>query len=110
MSADGPLLHSVEHDVATILAETEAPLEVYAAMLETIGRSLGWELGAVWEVAPDDEMLHRVRSWHAGEGAPEFESLSERIAMKPGEGLPGRVFVAGEPVWIADAPTDGNFP
>ena len=110
MTADGPSLQRVEHDVATILAETEAPLEVYAATLEAIGRSLGWELGAVWELAADDERLHRVRSWHAGEGAPEFESLSERIALAPGEGLPGRVLVSGEPVWVVDPPSDANFP
>jgi PAS domain S-box-containing protein len=110
MTVDGPSLQRVEHDVATILAETEAPLEVYAAMLETIGRSLGWEVGAVWELAADDERLHRVRSWHAGEGAPEFESLSERIALAPGEGLPGRVLVSGEPTWIVDPPSDANFP
>src|SRR5229473_1484783 len=29
---------------------------------------------------------------------------------QPGEGLPGRVLVAGEPTWLVDAPTDGNFP
>src|SRR5262245_2297943 len=107
---DAHRLQRVEHDVATILAETEAPLEVYAAMLETIGRSLGWELGAVWELEPDDERLHRVRSWHEGEGAPEFESLSDRIALRPGEGLPGRVLASGEPYWIVDAPSDPNFP
>ena len=43
-------------------------------------------------------------------GAPEFEALSERITLAPGEGLPGRVLACGEPVWIVDAPEDGNFP
>ena len=28
------------------------PVEVYEAVLEAIGSSLGWELGAVWEVDP----------------------------------------------------------
>jgi PAS domain S-box-containing protein len=83
---------------------------VYAAVLEAIGGSLGWAFGAVWEVAPDDERLRCVRSWHAGEGAPAFEALSERIALDPGEGLPGRVLVSGEPAWIVDAPEDPNFP
>ena len=54
MIADAPSLQRVEHEVARILAETERPVEVYAATLDVIGRSLGWGLGAVWEVGPDD--------------------------------------------------------
>ena len=79
-------------------------------MLEAIGGSLGWELGAVWEVGPDDDRLRRVCTWHAGDGAPEFEALSERIVLAPGEGLPGQVLQSGEPTWITDAPEDANFP
>jgi PAS domain S-box-containing protein len=108
--ADARDLQRVEHAVARILAETDRPVEVYAAALEVIGISLGWELGAVWEVGPADDRLRCLRIWHAGDGAPEFEALSDRIALAPGEGLPGRVFVSGEPVWIVDAPEDGNFP
>src|SRR5215475_5236181 len=108
--ADARDLQEVEHDVARILAETDRPVEAYAAVLEAIGSSLGWELGAVWESGPGDQRLRCVRTWHAGEGFPEFEALSERIALAPGEGLPGRVVEGGEPVWIVDAPVDGNFP
>jgi PAS domain S-box-containing protein len=110
MVADPHDLQRVEHQVARILAETERPVEVYAATLEAIGRSLGWQLGAVWEVAPDEERLRCVRTWHEGGSATEFEELSERIRLEPGEGLPGRVLVLGEPAWIVDTPTDANFP
>src|SRR5215208_6339808 len=102
-------LQRVEHAVARILAETDTPVEVYAAVLEAIGGALGWELGAVWEVGPDGR-LRCVRTWHAGDGAPEFEALSERIVLERGEGLPGRVFASGEPMWIVDSPEDANFP
>src|SRR5206468_840056 len=103
-------LRLVEYDVARILAETERPVEVYQRTLEAIGLSLGWELGAVWETVPTDQRLRCVCTWHAGAGAPEFEALSERLVLDPGEGLPGRVLLTGEPSWIVDAPTDGNFP
>src|SRR5215203_1385406 len=108
--ADTLDLQRVEHAVARILAETDRPVEAYALALAAIGSSLGWELGAVWEVGPDDERLRCRRIWHAGEGAPEFEALSERIELAPGDGLPGRVLVSGEPIWIVDAPEVGNFP
>jgi PAS domain S-box-containing protein len=108
--ADSRNLQRVEHAVARILAETDRPVEVYAAVLEAIGDSLGWELGAVWEVNGDAQRLRCVCTWHAGEGAPEFEALSERIALGPGEGLPGRVLVSGDAAWIVDTPGDANFP
>jgi PAS domain S-box-containing protein len=107
---DAQSLQRVEHDVAQILADTEAPVEVYARTLEAIGRSLGWELGAVWEVGPDDWRLRCVCTWHAGDGAPEFEALSERLTLGPGEGLPGRLLVSGRPNWIVETPNDRNFP
>ncbi|MGH3478974.1 MAG: PAS domain S-box protein [Nocardioidaceae bacterium] len=100
----------MEHAVARILAENDQPVEVYPKVLQVIGTSLGWELAAVWETGPDDELLRCLRTWHAGAGAPEFEAISGRIALAPGEGLPGRVLVSGEPVWMVDAPAAGNFP
>ena len=103
-------LQRVEHSVARILAERDQPVEVYEAVLEVVGSSLGWELGAVWESGRGDRRLRCIRTWHAGEGAPEFQALNERITLLPGEGLPGRVFESGEPVWMIDAPEDANFP
>jgi PAS domain S-box-containing protein len=107
---DAGNIQQVEHAVARILAETDRPVEVYAAVLRTIGGSLGWELGAVWEAGAADGLLRCVRTWHSGSGAPEFEALSERITLAAGEGLPGQVVSSGEPVWIVDAPEDANFP
>jgi hypothetical protein len=93
-----------------ILTETERPVEVYAAALDTIGRSIGWELGAVWEVGPEDRRLRCACTWDPGKAAPEFEALSERLTLESGEGLPGRVLAEEQPAWIVDPPADANFP
>jgi PAS domain S-box-containing protein len=103
-------LGRVEHAVARIVAETDHPVEVYDAALKTIGEALAWRLGAVWEVDPLAGSLRCVRTWHAGERAPEFEALSEALTLAPGVGLPGRVLASGQPAWIVDAPEDANFP
>src|SRR5262245_8473096 len=110
MIADRLDLERVEHAVARILAETAGSVEVYASLLAAIGISLGWDLGSVWEVDPDDGKLRCVQTWHTGDGAREFEALSERLVLAPGEGLPGRVVEWGRPTWITDAPEDANFP
>jgi PAS domain S-box-containing protein len=110
MIADRLDLQRVEHAVARILAEQEHPLDAYRAVLQVIGFSLGWELGSVWEVDAADGRLRCVRTWHSGAGAREFEAMSERLVLSPGEGLPGRVLSSGEPAWITGVPDDANFP
>jgi PAS domain S-box-containing protein len=109
-SADVRDLRRVEHAVARILAETERPVEVYDAALEAIGRPLGWQLGAVWQLDGADGRLHCACTWHAGGRTAEFEELSAALALAPGEGLPGRVLSSGKPAWLTDAPIDANFP
>src|SRR5215210_1497986 len=86
--ADARDLRRVEHAVARILAETERPVEVYARTLEAIGRSMGWRLGAVWELDPEAGGLRCVCTWRAGERTDEFQELSESITLRTGEGLP----------------------
>jgi PAS domain S-box-containing protein len=105
-------LPRTEHAVARSLAETADPRDAYARVLAAIGESLGWRLGAVWEPAPDrPEALHCAETWHAaGIDAADFETVSRRTSFAPGEGLPGRVWQAGEPAWIADVTADDNFP
>ena len=78
--------------------------------MEAIGRPLGWRLGAAWELDLHKGHLRCVRTWHAGERDEEFETLSRQLTLEPGEGLPGRVLMSGEPVWMVDAPNDVNFP
>jgi PAS domain S-box-containing protein len=104
-------LQPVEHGVAQILAQMDSPVEVYAAVLRSIGDSLGWEVGAVWEVgAQDADVLHCVRTWHADGRVKAFEAVSEGLTLARGEGLPGRVLASGAPVWIGVVANDPNFP
>jgi PAS domain S-box-containing protein len=108
--ADAGNIQRVEYAVARILAERDRPVEVYEEVLQVIGSWLGWELGAVWETPRGEQVLRCVRTWHAGGGFPEFEALSERITLSPGEGLPGMVVESGRPAWIVDASESPNFP
>ena len=81
MIADRLDLERVEYAVARILADTDAPVEVYDRVLEVIGTALGWELGSVWEVDPEDGRLRCVKAWHTGEGATETQ-LRETVAVQ----------------------------
>jgi PAS domain S-box-containing protein len=103
-------LRRVEHAVARILAETDRPVEVYGATLEAIGRALRWPVGAVWELDAGDGRLRCMRRWDAAGRADEFQMITDRLALAPGEGLPGRVLSTGTPAWVMDAPEEINFP
>jgi len=101
----------VEHAVAHTLATTSGSDRVYGAVLATIGRWLGWELGAAWEIAlPGRGYLRCVEFWCApGTDASGFEELSRRTVLGRGAGLPGRVWASGDPCWIPDVTVDPNF-
>src|SRR5947208_7863289 len=111
-SAAVPAPVRVEHAVAYSLATTGRAEDVYPAILAAIGGALGWDLGAVWEIAqPAGEELCCVEVWRApGVAAGAFVALSRETRLAPGVGLPGRVWASEDPCWILDVTDDPNFP
>ena len=93
-----------------MLADAPTLAEATPRLLEAIGPSLGWELGALWAVDARDGLLRCQATWRASPGDDEFEQLSLQQAFVPGEGLPGRVWSRGRPEWIADVLSERNFP
>src|SRR5262245_2023710 len=103
-------LARVELAVARALAEAADAAETYDRVLAEIGTALGWQFGAVWEVSSDDD-LRCVALWQASQSdTGEFRSITERLTLGRGDGLPGRVWAAGEAAWIVDVVADANFP
>jgi PAS domain S-box-containing protein len=110
MTVEDPLLLRVEIALARILAVPLSPDETYDAALAMIGEALGCHSGSVWEVDALAERLRCVRTWQISRSGADFEAVSAGLTLARGEGLPGRVWEAGEPAWIVDAPADRNFP
>jgi PAS domain S-box-containing protein len=102
----------LEHAVSLILAETPAASQAYPKLLETIGTSLGWDFGAVWEetLEPDTFVRCAETWWADGTRLAEFARTSLGTLLPPGRGLPGRVWSSAAPAWIADVQSDPNFP
>ena len=94
----------------TNLLSQERPLNVTAArIMQTICESLGWDIGALWEV--DEGMIHCVEEWHA----PQVDTaaaalLCQNQRFEKGVGIPGRVWELGDAIWFRDLNDAISFP
>lgn len=98
---------AVQYGVTRVLAESTTLSEVSPRLLCAIGEGVGWELGELWFVDPETKLLRRGGVWHApGTEASDFEVTRREMAFAPRQGLLGRVWAEGQPVWMADV-TEG---
>jgi PAS domain S-box-containing protein len=99
-----------QYKVAKILAESRS-LDASATMLlEAICESLGWDLGQFWIIDGESDVLRWLASWRVPAAAPDLEDASRGRTFARGVGLPGRIWEAGESIWIGDLAIDTNFP
>jgi PAS domain S-box-containing protein len=102
---------SIQYAVSRELLASSNLATTAARILETIGRRLGMETGALWQVDDAAEVLRCIQSWRAASlAASAFESASLRSTFARGVGLPGVVWKRGEPLWVADVSQNHNFP
>jgi len=100
-------------DIARMAAEAasfEAALEqVLAAICEVSG----WSVAHAF-VVPDADPPRLVSTaiWYEDEPgvAEPLRKATEQVEFAPNVGLPGTILATGEPMWVADADADGNFP
>ena len=106
-----------DYAVGRIMAQSATLEEAAPQILEAICECLEWDVGALWVVgavgvvdAPGSE-LRCLEVWHRPElDVREFVAVTLESRFTPGIGLPGRVWEAGGPAWIADVVRDPNFP
>src|ERR1041384_3396213 len=99
-----------QYKVAKVLAESRS-LDASATMLlQAICESLGWDLGQFWILDRESDVLRWLASWRVPAAGSDFEDARRGRTFARGNGLPGRIWEAGEPIWIADLATDTNFP
>jgi PAS domain S-box-containing protein len=102
---------AAQHSVTRILAESATLIDAAPEILRTICQGMTWDMGLLWCVDPDAGLLRFVESWHVPTIAPaEFEAVSRGRTFPTGVGLPGRIWAAAAPVWIADIASDPSFP
>ncbi len=89
--------------VSQIVGENSSSDVAATRILEALCVSQGWDLALKWEVNSEDNLLEFSTAWGAPDGSTEAmiqESMGVTLAR--GVGLPGRVWLEGRPIWIAD--------
>src|SRR4051794_1636079 len=113
MASPVPIAEQAEHAVAAGLVGGAEPATVYGRLLPALGRELGWDVALAWEVheETDGPHLRCAADWAAAPAAAEpFVALSRALRLERGQGLPGRVWEGGEPVWLEDFGADRTLP
>jgi PAS domain S-box-containing protein len=99
---------SAEQAVTGILTECKSLDEAGPRVLRMIAECLRWEVAVLWTIDRSANVLRRMHHWHATWADPVFvEALSQRTVLVPGEGVAGRTWTTGEPVWKRGILIDG---
>jgi PAS domain S-box-containing protein len=97
--------------VASALAGASTVEDASRSVLQALGETVGWPLGALWLADEDGRALRCAALWHEPSfAAPQFERQSHALALERGVGLPGRVWETGEPLWLEDFAADAALP
>jgi signal transduction histidine kinase len=99
------------HALTLALNRSENLPSALAIVLREVCRATGWVLGDTWLPSPDGTVLQMGPVWHvASEPLKAFAQGSRKYEFRPGQGLPGRVWASGRPLWVTDVRADPNFP
>jgi signal transduction histidine kinase len=101
---------AAEYAVTRIMAESATIKDAAHGVLRAIGESLDWEVGMFWVLDDQNQVLRFVDLWHAPSlEAKEFIQDSKDRTFRRGDGLVGRVWDTGKPIWIPDVCADPRF-
>nr|WP_145545443.1 EAL domain-containing protein [Variovorax boronicumulans] len=89
----------LEHNVARALATADTLETGLSTVLQAICEALHRKQGRFWQVDEEAALLRLAVQW----SAPGLDAEpSHGEVLRPGEGLAGRVWRTGEPMWVAD--------
>lgn len=101
---------SVQSGVASVLAESANLVEAAPRILRSTCESLGWQVGALWQVDEPRLAMRCADIFHVSSAPiPRFEAASREYAFERGVGLPGRIWATGVAEWIPDVAQQDDF-
>ena len=100
--------------IATAANESESVSDALQFALARVCEFNGWPMGHAWlpEQSETGPCLRPGTFWcqPGHEVIADFAPLTRDMEFPAGVGLPGRILATGQPSWITDLASDGNFP
>ncbi len=101
---------SVHYEIARAFAGADTLEDVAQPVLRALTEVFGWEAAALWLPTNDGSALACVAIHTPGEGLSSWRAQTVNRHFSTEEGLPGRVWSRGEPIWVRDTDDEENFP
>ncbi len=99
-----------QYIVAQILFEESDFRVALPQILQTVCENLQWDLSEFWGMDKSTHQLRCVDTWHNSQFMkPEFIQESRSLTFTRKTGLQGRVWEAGQPIWVTDVSHDPSF-
>ncbi len=102
--------HGMQQTISGLIAETRTVETLACRILRIICEGAGWDIGELWSVDPDRQVLAWHMTWQPETLALlHFEEISRPLTFEAGIGLPGRVWANQAPLWLPNVLDDNNF-
>ena len=102
----------VQYFISRVLSNSVTLKQALPKMLLGICETLNWDIGEFWipEITSDSYHLKCLEIWFKPQLLiTEFTEVTKQNTFKLGEGLPGKVWQTGNPIWTNDLIKDLNF-
>ena len=100
----------LQYDIATTLNESWISSNVLERILQLVCEAAEWSMGALWMPDESKTNLKCTNLWNAERlNGSAFVSATQRMQLALGAGLPGRVWVSGDPLWVEDVTQEDYF-
>jgi PAS domain S-box-containing protein len=94
---------AAQYAVTRALAAADSLASATPQVLQAICEAAGWDLGELWYVDNERQMLRLDGIWHVPAlDAAEYASLIETMSFARGEGLAGRAWAEGNALLISN--------
>jgi len=99
-------------DVSQTLGETEGQDKTLLTVLHQIATKTGWPVGHVYFVDTTTDVLAPSNLWHLEDPIKlkAFREITAQTTFARSAGMPGKVWVSGKPMWIANVQPGPKFP
>ncbi|TVT52225.1 MAG: diguanylate cyclase [Sedimenticola thiotaurini] len=101
------------HRLTSLANEASNARVAIKGFLREVCEYTGWPVGHVYLVNQEKPFAELIssRCWYLAneQQYKKFREISERMVFASGNGLPGDVYIKGEPVWIEDIKSESNF-